>query len=287
MKRQQSLVLITGATRGLGNRIAHLFFESGSDLILIARNYSELQKMKDTFLSSTKSEQKISIFSFDLAETELLSGFIKEIIETCGNPDILVNNAASQGPVGPIYENDWEEWERCMKICLIAPVQICKGFIPGMMENHYGRIINISGGGATSPRSNFSSYATAKAGLVRFSEIIACELLPYGITVNCVAPGIMYSDLTRSIIKAGKRSAGDSEYDNAINLQLHNTHNEEIAAELVYFLTSMECNTITGKLISAVWDPWKELPKYLDILSQTDIYTLRRIIPADRNLTIE
>ena len=113
------------------------------------------------------------------------------------------------------------------------------------------------------------------------------ELLPYGITVNCVAPGIMYSDLTRSIIKAGKRSAGDSEYDNAINLQLHNTHNEEIAAELVYFLTSMDCNTITGKLISAVWDPWKDLPKYSDILSQTDIYTLRRIIPADRNLTIE
>ena len=161
----------------------------------------------------------------------------------------------------------------------------CRAFLPPMIESRYGRIVNISGGGATAPRPNFSSYATAKCGIIRFSETLAHEVAQYGITVNCVAPGTMKSRLTEKILDAGIEWAGLSEIESAQRINKENPHAEKRAADLVHFLTTDSCNQINGKLISAIWDPWEILPSIAQDIRNRDAYTLRRILPKERNLT--
>ena len=287
MTRSRHLVVITGANRGLGKLVADRFWKVGEDLVLIARHDRDLKRVADEFASTGNPKQQVHCYAADLADHMYIPDLIKTIRNNEGEPDILINNAAIQGPIGPFQTNNWQEWQKCIDVCLLAPVQLCQGFLPSMIKNRYGRIVNISGGGATAPRPNFTSYATAKSGLVRFSETLAHEVSPYGITVNSVAPGAMYSELTKNILHAGVQFTGSMELEGAITLTRNNPHNEEHAADLIYYLTTDACKSITGKLISAVWDSWQRLPDSASVLMESDVYTLRRITPEDRNLIIK
>ncbi|MFA4848378.1 MAG: SDR family oxidoreductase [Methanoregula sp.] len=287
MNSSRHLVVITGATRGLGRLVAEKFWLAGDDLVLIARHEPELKKIADDLLISRQRDQQIHFFAADLSNLIQIPTLIDTIQRIAGNPDILINNAAIQGPIGPLHVNNWTDWQDCLNVCLLAPVQFCRGFLPSMIAKRYGRIVNISGGGATAPRPNFSSYATAKCGIVRFSETLAQEVSPYGITVNCVAPGPMKSRLTETILDAGIEYAGSSEIKNAQRTDNENPHSEKRAADLVHFLTTDICNEINGKLISALWDPWEKLPDIAQDIRSNDVYTLRRILPKERNLMFE
>ena len=104
---------------------------------------------------------------------------------------MLINNAAIQGPIGSLQQNDLGAWDQTIRVNLLSPVALCKGLLSRMTNAPDASILNLSGGGATGPRANFSAYASAKAALVRFSETLADEVKSQGITVNCVAPGAM------------------------------------------------------------------------------------------------
>jgi len=287
MTSSHHLVVITGATRGLGRQIADRFWLAGDDLVLIARHETDLKKVTDDLSTTCQPHQEVHYFAADLSDLKQIPTLIDTVQNNIGIPEILINNAAIQGPIGPVHINDWTEWQECLNVCLLAPVQFCRGFLPSMIESQYGRIVNISGGGATAPRPNFSSYATAKCGLVRFSETLAQEVALYGITVNCVAPGIMKSGLTEKILDAGIEYAGSSEIESAQNISKENPYAEKRAAYLVHFLTTDPCNQINGKLISASWDPWEKLPDIAKDVRDNDVYTLRRILPKERNLILE
>jgi NAD(P)-dependent dehydrogenase (short-subunit alcohol dehydrogenase family) len=277
-------VVITGASRGLGKKIAEKFCFAGADLALIARDTDTLKKMVDELKTDAREDQVIEFFICDLNNLKTMPVLIQKIKNKFGNPDVLVNNAGVQGPIGPLQENDWKEWQKCLNILLLSPVLLCRGFLPAMIKKQYGRIINISGGGATKGRPNFTSYATAKCGLVRFTETLAEEVKDMGIYANCVAPGAMRSEMTSEIITAGIEKAGELEHHNALLLGKDNKSMVNRAADLVLFLASDKSNGITGKLISAVWDPWNELPEHLEDLKNSDVYTLRRIVPKDRDM---
>jgi len=287
MNHSSHLVVITGATRGLGRLVADRFWQEGDDLILISRHEPDLKNVADDLATTGHPDQEVYYFVEDLANPEQIPALLQTIQKRAGSPDILINNAAIQGPIGPVHLNDWTSWLECLNVCLLAPIQFCRGFLPAMIENRFGRIVNISGGGATAPRPNFSSYATAKCGLVRFSETLAQEVSPYGITVNCVAPGAMNSRLTEAILDVGAGRAGSSEIESARRISETDPHAEKKAADLVHFLTTDPCNKINGKLISAVWDPWEKIPDLAEGIQTNDVYTLRRILPKDRNLTFE
>ena len=167
----------------------------------------------------------------------------------------------------------------------MAPIIICRAFIPWMKETGGGSIVNISGGGATGPRANFSAYATSKAGLIRFSETLAEETKSLGIRVNCIAPGAMKTAMISEVIKNGEDLAGKREFDTAKKILENGGASMERVADLALFLSSNASEPITGKLISAVWDPWETLINHIEDLNGTDIYTLRRIIPKDRGKT--
>ncbi len=287
MTTGKRLIVVTGASRGLGLFIADKFWEAGDSIVLVARNKADLENIAQRYKNSAQLNQEIYYFNSDLSNLQSIPDLMNKIRDNAGDPDILVNNAAIQGPIGPVQTNDWDQWQACLNVCLLAPVMLCRGFLSAMIDRHYGRIINISGGGATSPRPNFSSYATAKCGLVRFGETLAKETASLNITVNCVSPGAMNSDLTRQILNAGKEAAGTIEFETSQRIVHEKPLTQSRAADLVYFLTTDPCAGISGKLISAVWDRWESLPGNVGKLDGSDVYTLRRIVPEDRNLLVE
>jgi NAD(P)-dependent dehydrogenase (short-subunit alcohol dehydrogenase family) len=274
--------LITGASRGLGASLAAAFWEAGANLLLVARSEDGLADLAKSL--GRRAGQHLAVFAADLVDPtapERIAAVAQKQFQTL---DVLVNNAAIQGPIGPAWQNDWAAWQTTMQINLFAPVALCRLCVPAMIRRGHGKILNLSGGGAAAPRANFSAYGTAKAGLVRFSEILAQETLEYGIDVNCLAPGAMNTAMTADVIEAGPASAGQQEYEQALERRMEGGAMPEKAAALAVFLASRASDGLTGKLLSAVWDPWETLPEHLAELEQSDIYTLRRIVPKDRGL---
>jgi len=279
---KQHNCLITGASRGLGARIASAYWEAGANLMLVARTESALKQVAAEL--PQLDDQRVVTCVADLSDAQAPEQIMVEARKTFDRLDVLVNNAGSQGPIGPVWKNDWQAWRATLQVNLFAPVALCRLCVPWMAQQRHGKIINISGGGATAPRANFSAYATAKVGLVRFSETLADETRKLGIAVNCIAPGAMDTAMLAAIAEAGPEVAGQREYDLAIKARTSGASVMERAAALCVFLASSASDGITGKLISAVWDAWEEFPNHLQDL-KTDVYTLRRIVPKERNMT--
>ena len=277
---EEQYCLITGASRGLGKALAEYFWQRGWSLILLARGQQVLSEVVRSL--GEREGQSSHTIAADLAK----SGEIERIVETAKSLvprlDALINNAGIQGAVGPVWDNDWNEWLDTLRVDLLAPVALCRLIAPWMIENGGGSIISLSGGGATGPRANFSAYATAKAGLVRFSETLAEELKPHNIRVNCIAPGAMSTAMLEDVVAKGEVAAGKKEYEISVRVLREGEASMQRVAELCYFLASAASNGITGKLISAVWDNWGHWPEHLDELNSSDAYTLRRVAGRDR-----
>lgn len=249
MRLQGKNIIVTGASRGFGRYLANVLWNEGANLLLVASKPFSLELEPERFVNEA--------IAADLSSPLIELAIIKRAKQVWGRLDGLCNNAAIQGPVGPAWENSWSEWNKTITVDLLAPVNLCKEVVPWMMEWSSGKIVNLSGGGATNVRPNYSAYATAKTGLVRFSECLAAELAGTGIDVNCVAPGKM---------PTGMLPPGEEPNENSM----------QKAAELIVFLLSDESNGITGKLISAIWDDLDTLKKRGRPLPD-DIYTLRRV----------
>jgi len=275
------VVLITGAAGGLGRAFSEAFMEAGADLVLMGRDTGALASLAEGL--KAKGTGVVHIMEVELGDPASISRASASVLNDIGAPDVLVNNAAVQGPIGPLWENNWAAWEEAVRVDLLAPAFLCSGFVGGMIKKGRGSIINISGGGATGPRPNFTAYGSSKAALVRLSETLAHELAGTGVTVNCIAPGAINTKMTRDVIDAGAGLAGEKEYAGATKLSGDDDGSVAgKAARLAVFLASPACEGVTGRLISAVWDPWERLPELKGDLDGSDIYTLRRIVPKDR-----
>jgi NAD(P)-dependent dehydrogenase (short-subunit alcohol dehydrogenase family) len=272
--------VITGASRGLGRHLAHRFWEAGFSLGLVGRNGETIrQAMSDL---PSKADQVWDTFDGDLGDTNSTSALTTVISMRRPQVNVVVNNAAIQGPIGPLEQNDLGEWEHAIRVNLLGPVAFCKGLMPRMAGARDASIINLSGGGATGPRANFSAYASAKAALVRFSETLSEEVKGQGITVNCIAPGAMKTEMLGEVLKSGAASAGDREFATAAKVFQDGGASVDRIADLALFLSSKAARGITGKLISAVWDRWEAWPDHLPELAGSDLYTIRRIAGRDR-----
>lgn len=279
------LALVTGASRGLGRLCALELAKAGADLLLIARNAEALIAVRSE-IATAAPQSTISILPCDLGDEAGLAS-LRAAIEARGGVDILVNNAAVQGPIGMAWEIAPDDFAAAMRLDFLVPVQLSQWVIPFMQQKGQGWIVNISGGGATGPRPMFAAYGAAKTALVRFSETLAVEGAPFGIRVNAVAPGAFASGMTDAVRAAGEK-AGDGEIALADKLLASGDEaNAEKAARLVAYLTLGDGRGVTGKLISAVWDRWDLLHQRADVASHKDVFTLRRIIPEERNLKLD
>ena len=181
--------VITGASRGLGEHLACRFWDSGYSLGLVSRNAASMDQTRSRL--DLEAGRKCDVFACDLGDPASVQNLVSEISARAAQINVIVNNAAIQGPIGPLEQNDFGDWEQTIRVNLLSPVAICRGLLPRMAKAPEASILNLSGGGATGPRANFTAYASAKAALVRFSETLAEEVREQGVTVNCIAPGAM------------------------------------------------------------------------------------------------
>ncbi|MDR3491471.1 MAG: SDR family NAD(P)-dependent oxidoreductase [Gammaproteobacteria bacterium] len=285
MKLAGRSAIITGASQGLGYEIAKMFILEGAHVMLCARNAESLASAQQALAKIANPQVKVLAKVTDVSDPEQMHALAAYALKEFGKIDILVANAGIYGTKGPIEEIDWDEWSRAIDINLKGTVLQCISVLPHFKKQHYGKIIILSGGGATKPMPNLSAYAASKAGVVRFAETLAEEVKDFNIDVNTVAPGALNTRLLDELLAAGPEKVGKEFYDQSLKQKENGGTSFEVGASLCVFLASSVSDGITGRLLSAVWDPWKNLPEYKEELKNSDIYTLRRIVPKDRAKT--
>ena len=275
--------IITGANQGLGLEIARKFVTCGADLMICARDKNKLENAKDQLIKLASNKQKILSQVADVSLEEDVELIVLNTINKLGGCHILVNNAGIYGPKNNIELINWKEWIKTIEINLYGSIFMCRALIKYFKKQSYGKIIQLSGGGATNPLPNLSAYAVSKVAIVRFCETLAEEVRGTGIDVNAIAPGALNTRMLDEIIEAGPLKVGQSFYERSLKQKKNGGISLKKAADLAVFLASSKSDGITAKLISAVWDNWKEWPSHIEELNNTDAYTLRRIIGKDRN----
>jgi NAD(P)-dependent dehydrogenase (short-subunit alcohol dehydrogenase family) len=277
--------LITGASQGLGLEIARAYLGAGARGICVcARDATVLEAAARELRAIATEGQQVIAEPADVTRPTDVERLVDAALEQLGGVTILVNNAGVYGPSGRIDEVDWDEWARAIEINLSGSVLPARALVSHFAQQGYGKVVQLSGGGATGPLARLSAYAASKAAVVRFAETLAVELRELGVDVNAIAPGALNTRMLDEVLAAGPERVGRDFYDRAVEQQRSGGVPLEHGARLAVFLGSAVSDGLTGKLLSAVWDPWEALPEHLADLD-SDVYTLRRIVPADRGLT--
>lgn len=274
--------ILTGGAGGIGSVIAEEFLIEGARVFLVDRDENKLSEIHKTL--SEKYPTGVYYASADVSNRKALQDAYQRIKKELGTIDILVNAAGIHGAIGPLWEINLDEWERALRVNLLGTVNAMQALLPDMITQGHGKIINFAGGGATNSRPFFSSYAASKTAVVRITEIVAEELREKGhkIDVNAISPGAVNTKILDDVINAGPEKAGAKEYEAIQKIKQEGGEDPKKAATLVVFLASHLSDGLSGRLISAIWDNWQDIPKHLTEIMESDIYTLRRIKPKDR-----
>lgn len=282
---EKRVAFITGGSRGLGLAISHAYIAAGASLAICARDEGELDSARQELLAIARSDQRVEAFPGDVSNPDNVEGMIGDALAYFPRIHVLVNNAGIYGPKGLLEDSDWGSWVQAIEINLLGSVLMCRALLPHFKAHGYGKIIQLSGGGATSPLPRISAYAASKAAIVRFAETLAEEVRGDGIDVNAIAPGGLNTRMLEEVLEAGPEAVGQDFYSRMLEQNSTGGTPPELGAKLAVFLGSAASDGITGKLISAVWDPWDTLPDHLSDLQGADVYTLRRIVPQDRGMS--
>jgi 3-oxoacyl-[acyl-carrier protein] reductase len=302
MKLKNLNALITGGSQGLGKTIAEFFLREGANVVLCARGEKELLATHAD-LAKKFPTQKVFAKTCDVSNESQVNELVAFALRELGALDALVLNAGIYGPMGPTESVSLDEWKRALEINLYGVLLPSRAVIPHFKNDFsrsrgdeaqiknkletphvvsYKKIIVLSGGGATNPLPNISAYAASKAAVIRLMETLAEELKSFHVDVNAIAPGALATRLVDEVLAAGAEKVGAAFFEKNKNWKEKGAVPLELGASVAVYLASAQSDGITGKLISAQWDPWKDLQKHRDELAKSDIYCLRRIVPEDR-----
>ncbi len=262
-------VLITGAGRGIGKRLALGFAEAGARVGLLARSKAELDMAHLEIEHAGGVALRIRA---DVRDYEQVCAAAERMRAHFGGIYALVAAAGIQGPIGPLWENPPKSWAETIETNLLGVMHACHAVLPHLMEHRAGKIIVVSGEGASGPTPNFSAYAASKAALARLVETLAEEVRDHNVQVNCIAPGSTYTHMTDQILHAGER-AGWKAQQEALETRVTGGTAPDKQIQLALFLASERSNHVSGKLIH-IGDDWKRLE---NSNVHPEIYTLRRI----------
>ncbi|MFC1904351.1 SDR family NAD(P)-dependent oxidoreductase [Chloroflexota bacterium] len=277
MRLKDKIAIVTGASRGIGKAIAIAFAQEGADVVVVSRSLPEVE---ETAAQVKAWGRRALALRVDVSNKGDVTHMADSAIEEFGKIDILVNNAGIQGPIGLIIEADMEQWIQAVNTNLIGTLICARVVLPFMLKCRQGKIINLSGGGATYPRPYFSAYASSKAAVVRLTETLAEEVKGFNIQVNAIAPGAVNTRMLEQVLAAGEAAGEEALAEARQQLETSGTPPER-AASLAVFLASNESDGLTGRLISAVWDNWQGMSGHILEIMSSDLYTLRRISPKD------
>ena len=282
MKLKNRNALITGGSQGLGKAIAEQFVREGANVVICARDEKILSATRLELEKLAAPGQRVLSRPCDVSSEEETGQLAAFALRELGSIEVLVNNAGIYGPMGFTESVAWKEWTRSIEINLYGVLLPSRALMPHFKKACAGKIIILSGGGATNPLPNLSSYAAAKAAVVRLMETLAEELKPFNVDVNAIAPGALNTRFLDQVLAGGKEQVGAAFYAKALKQKATGGVPLEKGAQLCVYLASAQSDGITGKLISAQWDAWEKLHEHKDELANSDIYALRRIVPEDR-----
>ncbi len=187
---QDKVVMITGATRGLGRALALAFSREGANLVITSRNEDALKPVAE---EAEGAGAEVLAIAVDVSESEDVEKLVKAAAERFGRIDVLVNNAGLLGPRVPIAEYPEDEWRKVLEANLTGPFLLSKAVISHMPEG--GSIVNITSGVSIEGRPRWGAYSVSKFGLEGLTQILAAELEERGIRANSVDPGSMRTEM--------------------------------------------------------------------------------------------
>jgi 3-oxoacyl-[acyl-carrier protein] reductase len=271
-------IVITGSSSGIGRSLSASLLSQGHSVWGLARSdQGDFAAAQPNFRASR----------CDVAEWSQVALSAAQVSRAWGSIDALIACAGLQGEIGPIATVDPLAWSSTVRANLDGTFYSIRAFFsllrrgPGSDAGR-AKIICLSGGGSTKARANFSAYGAAKTAIVRLVENLAEETKDQPLDVNAIAPGAINTRLTEEVLHLGPSVVGKAEYQAALKQKASGGGSIEKVQGLVNFLLSPASDGISGRLLSAPWDPWATLASHREALSKSDIYTLRRILPEER-----
>ena len=233
------VVIITGASQGIGRTMATVFAESGANVICVARSEDKIKELSSEI--ENKGGRAIPI-ACDIGDGSAFSNTIKSVVDQFGKLDILINNAGITRDALLMRMNE-SQWDEVIQTNLKGAFFGMKAAIKPMMKNKFGRIINITSIVGLTGNPGQANYAASKAGLIGMTQSIAKEVGSRGITVNCIAPGWIDTEMTEELPENSKRDLLD-------RIPIGKIGKPENIAHAAVFLASDEASYITGQTIT-------------------------------------
>ncbi len=196
------VALVTGGSKGLGKAMARALAEAGADIIICSRHENELQAALKEILDGT-GRKGHSVVA-DMAKRDDVKRLARTALEQMGRVDILVNNAGTNRPQ-PIDAIADADWDAVLEINLSSVMALTRALVPQMKERRWGRVIHITSVLGTVSKEGRNSYSATKSALMGLARASALDLGPFGITVNCIAPGPFLTDLPMSILSEAEK----------------------------------------------------------------------------------
>jgi NAD(P)-dependent dehydrogenase (short-subunit alcohol dehydrogenase family) len=266
-----SRVLVTGGSGGIGAAVARHIAASGTRVTLVARSAAKLAAVRDSLPG-----QGHDAIAFDVTDPAAWDE-ARDRIAPDGVLHGVVTAAAVLGPIGPVGSFEPAAFASTLQVNVLGTLLPIASLLQPLVAAT-GSVVTFSGGGATGPFPRYDAYAASKAAVVRMSENLAVELAPSGVRVNSVAPGFVMTEMHEGTMAAGPSVAGEAYHERTRRaIEAKEGDPPELAAALVEYLLSDDAAGITGKLVSAKWDPWQDETFRRRLRSEKDFATLRRI----------
>lgn len=268
-------IVLTGSSTGIGRAIAERLIARGHVVCGLAR--SEQRDLEQQLGARFRT------FRCDVSVWGDVESAAAQVATQLGHVDALITCAGVQGEVGRALAADPAGWSQTVRVNLDGTFFALRAFDALLTRTaRRAKVICFSGGGATKSRPRFSAYGVAKTGVVRLVETIAEEEKGRALDINAVAPGAINTRLTDEVLALGPAIVGEAEYAAAQKQKSTGGGSMEKVTGLIEWLLSPESDGITGRLLSAPWDPWPTLQAHAAELATSDIYTLRRITAKER-----
>jgi len=227
-------VLITGASGGIGNELVKKFVSLGANVLGTGTKTEKLDKLKKDFVN-------IKVKKFDIGDHSRIEEFIENVSLELGGLDVLINNAGTNVDNLSLRMKD-EEWKKVIDVNLTSTFLLSKYSIKKMLKNKYGRVVNITSVVGHTGNLGQSNYAASKAGIIGMSKSLAIEYAKKNITINCVSPGFIVSDMTMNIAEKVKLYLTS-------RIPMGKLGSGQDVSNCVAFLSSEEAGYITGETI--------------------------------------
>jgi 3-oxoacyl-[acyl-carrier protein] reductase len=239
MNVSERIALVTGGSRGIGKAIVVALANGGAKVAFV---YQSNQDAADKLVAELTSQgREVYAIKADVSQKAEAEAAVENVVAKWGRLDILVNNA---GIIRDklVLAMSADEWNEVINTNLTSVFHFCQAAIRPMMSNRFGRIVNMSSVAADFSNPGQANYAASKAGIEGFSRCLATEYAKRGITVNCVAPGFIETDMTSAVVNA----AGDKIKN---SIPVRRLGQPDDIANAVYFLASNESSYITGQVL--------------------------------------